>query len=191
MDHCGKGGDKTWMPHGLWTQESTPCQAQAVATNSPAVTAKTLGAWLIKGSLGVYPADTFIQTRLSTVTGWCLCKSYRTDLIKPGQPVLFWISGASKTHPAGLYAQGQTAGRATADVADDEWVDPAGRDQPKLIMPVEWRPLAAPVLRSDLLQHPSLRQIEVLRMAAGSNPSFVTPADLVALHSAWPQVTVK
>ena len=179
------------MPHGLWTPESRPCQAQAVATNSPAVTAKTLGAWLIKGSLGVYPADTFIRTRLSTVTGWCLRKSYRTDLIKPGQPVLFWISGASKTHPAGLYAQGQTAGRATADVADDEWVDPAGRGQPKLIMPVKLRPLAAPVLRSDLLQHPSLRQIEVLRMAAGSNPSFVTPADLVALHSVWPQVTVK
>jgi hypothetical protein len=30
----------------------------------------------------------------------------------------------------------------------------------------------------------------VLKIAAGSNPSFVTPADLATLRSAWPQVTV-
>jgi EVE domain len=171
--------------------ESNPCNARAMATNSPAVTRKTLGAWLIKGSRDVYPVDKLIRTRFSTVTGWSLRETYRTGLIKPGQPVLFWISGASKTHPAGLYAQGHTTGRATADVADDEWEDPAERGEPKLFMPVELRPLAAPVLRSDLLQHPSLSQIEVLKMAAGSNPSFVTPADLAALHSGWRQVTVK
>jgi hypothetical protein len=161
-----------------------------MTANSPAVTAKTLGAWLIKGSRDVYPVDKLIRSRFSTVDGWSLRGTYRTDLIRPGQPVLFWISGASKTHPAGLYAEGHTTGRATTEVADDEWVDPAERGQPKLFMPVELRPLSAPVLRSDLLQHPSLSQIEVLKMAAGSNPSFVTPADLATLRSAWPQVTV-
>jgi hypothetical protein len=78
-----------------------------------------------------------------------------------------------------------------AEVADDEWVDPAELGQPKLFMPVELRPLSAPVLRSDLLQHHSLTTIEVLKMAAGSNPSFITPADLVALHAGWPQVRLK
>ncbi len=168
-----------------------PCHPEAMAKNFPAVTANTLGAWLIKGSRDVYPVDKLIRTKFSTVTGWSLRETYRTDLIKPGQPVLFWISGASKTHPAGLYAQGTTTGRAMAELADNEWVDPAERGQPKLFMPVELHPLAAPVLRSDLLKHPSLHQIEVLKMAAGSNPSFVTPADLAALRSAWPQVTVK
>jgi hypothetical protein len=101
------------------------------------------------------------------------------------------LSGASKRHPAGIYAQGRTTGRAMAEVADDEWVDPAELGQPKLFMPVELRPLSAPVLRSDLLQHHSLTTIEVLKMAAGSNPSFITPADLVALHAGWPQVRLK
>lgn len=162
-----------------------------MAKNTPAVTATTLGAWLIKGSEEVYPVDRLIRNRFSTVTGWSMRKTYRTDLIRPDQPVLFWISGSSKIHPAGIYAEGRTTGRAMADVADDEWVDPAERGRPKLFMPVKLRALAAPVLRIDLLQHPSLSQIEVLKMAAGSNPSFVTPADLAALHSDWPQVTVK
>lgn len=162
-----------------------------MATNARAVTANTLGAWLIKGSEDVYPVDKLIRNRFSTVTGWSLRETYRTDLIKPNQPVLFWISGSSKIYPAGIYAEGHTTGIAMADVADDEWVDPAERGRSKLFMPVELRPLAAPVLRSDLLRHPSLSQIEVLKMAAGSNPSFVTPADLAALRSDWPQVTVE
>jgi hypothetical protein len=162
-----------------------------MATNSPAVTGKTLGAWLIKGSRAVYPVDKLIQTGFSTVTSWSLRETYRTGLIKPGQPILFWISGVSKTYPSGLYAQGHTTGYATVDVADDEWEDPAERGVRKLFMPVELRPLSSPVLRNDLLQHPSLSQIEVLKMAAGSNPSFVTPADLAALHSGWWQVTVQ
>lgn len=60
--------------------------------------------------------------------------------VRPGQPVLFWISGTSKAHPAGIYAQGQTTSRATAEVADDEWVDPAERGRPKLFMSVSLRP---------------------------------------------------
>lgn len=162
-----------------------------MATNAPAITAETLGAWLIKGSQDVHPVDKLIRNRFSSVTDWCLRETYRTDLIRRGQRVLFWISGKSETHPAGIYAQGQTTGRATTELADDEWVDPGERGQPKLFMPVKLRPLAAPVLREDLLQHPSLSQMEVLRMAAGSNPSFVTAAELAALHAAWPQVRVR
>lgn len=162
-----------------------------MSVNSPVVTANTLGAWLIKGSRDVYPVDKLIRDRFSRVAGWSLRETYRTDLIRPGQPVLFWISGASKTHPPGIYAEGYTTGRATADVADDEWLDPTERGQGKLFMPVELRPLSPAVLRDDLRQHPSLSKIEVLKMPAGSNPSFVTPADLTALRSAWPQVTVQ
>ena len=77
-----------------------------------------------------------------------------------------------------------------ADVADTEWVDPAQRGRPKLFMPVKLRPLTMPVLRSDLLLHRSLSQMEVLKMAAGSNPLLVSYGDLAALLSDWPQVTV-
>jgi hypothetical protein len=60
-----------------------------MATHSPVVTAKTLGAWLIKGSRDVYPVDKLVPSKFSTVDGWSLRKTYRTDLIRPGQLVLF------------------------------------------------------------------------------------------------------
>lgn len=64
-----------------------------------AVTANTLGAWLIKGSEDVYPVDKLIRNRFTTVTSWSVRESYRTDLIKPNQLVLFWISGSSEIYP--------------------------------------------------------------------------------------------
>ena len=156
-----------------------------MARSTPAVTASTLGAWLIKGNDGVSAVGELIRSGFSTVHTRCLRQTYRTDLIEPGQPVLFWVSGSSTAHPAGIYAQGRTTGRATPDVVDDER---SGR--PKLIVPVELGALATPVLRRDLLRHPSLSQIEVLRMAAGSNPSFLSRAALASLRAQWPQVTV-
>lgn len=162
-----------------------------MASTSRAITATTLGAWLIKARGGVDPVEQLIRDRFSAVNGRCVRATYRTDLIEPGQPVLFWISGSSTVHPAGIYAEGHTTGRATTtEVADDEGVERAGRGRPTLFMPMTLRPLATPVLRSELLGHPSLSQIEVLKMAAGSNPSFVTSEDVRALRSAWPQVTV-
>jgi hypothetical protein len=44
-------------------------------------------------------------------------------------------------------------------------------------------PLEEPLLRAELLGRPDLSSLEVLRMPAGSNPSFVTPAQLAVLAS--------
>ena len=162
-----------------------------MATRTRAVTADSLGAWLIKGNGDVSPVDDLIRAEFSTVAGWCVRHTYRADLVGPGQPVLFWVSGSSGAHPAGIYAEGHTTGHASADLADGQWMDPEERGPVKLSMPVRLRALAEPVLRSDLLDHPCLSNIEVLKMAAGSNPSFVSSGDLAALGADWPQVTVR
>lgn len=147
------------------------CHADCMAVR--ALTATTLGAWLIKGNGDLHPVHELIKTGFATVDTWCVRPTYRTDLVEAGQPVLFWLSGSSTTHPAGIYAEGHTTGPAQAGV-----------------MPVRLRLLSGPVPRAELLAHPRLSQIEVLKMAAGSNPSFITPDDLVALKAAWPQVTI-
>jgi len=162
-----------------------------MATRTRAVTADSLGAWLIKANGNVSAVADLIRHEFSTVARWCLRQTYRADLVASDQPVLFWVSGSSEAHPAGIYAEGRTTGRASADLADGGWMDPEARGQVKLSMPVRLRALAEPVLRSDLLDHPALSSIEVLKMAAGSNPSFVTPGDLAALRADWPQVTVR
>lgn len=118
-----------------------------------------------------------VRTGFATITTRCVRPSYRTVLVAPGQPVLLWISGRDRAHPAGVYAEGRTTGPAR-DEGDD------------LVLPVSLTPLEAPVPRAELLTHPLLAHLEVIRMPAGSNPSYVTKEQLEALRAGWPQVTM-
>lgn len=179
--------DRSWW---LSPRTLTLCDRRVMAAKPRAITHENFGAWLIKGSRDVYPVDKLVRTRFSTVEGWSLRPTYRTDLIERGQAVLFWISGDDDQHPAGIYAAGRTTGGAWKDVADDRWVKEAERGTPKLFMPVELGPVSPPVLRAEIMLHPVLSQIEVVKMAAGSNPSFLTREELSALRREWPQVTV-
>jgi hypothetical protein len=78
--------------------------------------------------------------------------------------VLLWVSGSEPGLPAGIHARGRTTGP-----ADDG------------VMPMVLVPLDQPLLRSELVGHPDLAALEVLRMPAGSNPSYVTPGQLEVL----------
>ncbi|WP_181310004.1 hypothetical protein [Nocardioides campestrisoli] len=138
---------------------------------------ESLGAWLLKTDpRGTSVAD-LLAGGLARVATRCVRRSYRTDLIAPGQPVLLWVSGGDRRHPAGLYAQGRTTGPATTD------------DEGQLVMPLALEALPEPVLRDELLEHPELSRAEVIRMPAGSNPSYLSGAQLDALRQTWPQVT--
>lgn len=141
------------------------------------MTADSLGAWLLKANPTVSPVEELLGGT-SGVTERCVRRSYRIDLIEPGQPVLLWISGGASSHPAGIHAQGQVTGPAYVS-------DETGR----LALPVELARLETPVPRRELLAHPVLRELEVIRMPAGSNPSFLTRTELGELQAEWPQVT--
>ena len=147
-----------------------------MARQSRAVTRETLGAWLLKSSPDSSPVDEFLRTELGTVTERCIRPSYRADVVVAGQPVRLWVSGHDDVHPAGLYAQGRTTG-------------PAQREADQLAMPVRLSGIDPPVLRRELLAHRLLSQLEVIRMAAGSNPSFLTREQLRELGRLYPQVT--
>ena len=154
-----------------------------------AVTRESLGAWLIKGS-GTSPSTAaLLSSGFTTVTTRCVRASYRTDLLEAGQPVLFWISGDEPGRPAGIYAQGRISGPAVPDPAAPPDTGTVRRPAP-LVVPLRLEPLDPPVLRSELLSHPDLAMLEVLRMPAGSNPSFLTRAQLDAVREQWPEVTV-
>lgn len=116
-----------------------------------------------------------VRTGFATITTRCVRASYRTSLVAPDQPVLLWVSGQDRAHPAGAYAEGRTTGVVRAE-GDD------------LVMPVSLAPLELAVPRVELLAHPLLAQLEVLRMPAGSNPSYVTKEQLESLRAGWPQV---
>ena len=149
-----------------------------------AVTRESLGAWLVKASGGSAATCEHVRTGFASLTTRCVRPSYRTDLVEAGQPLLLWVSGGHPEHPAGIYGQGWTTGTAVPDGDDDS------SSRSTLVLPLRLEPLEAPVLRAELRLHPALSGLEVVRMPAGSNPSFVTRVQLEALRRQWPEVTV-
>jgi hypothetical protein len=95
----------------------------------------------------------------------CVRPSYRLALMDAGQPVLLWLSGRRQP---GVHALGVVGGPVTSDV------DGA-------VVPVRLTRLAEPVDRSELLADPVARDAEVLRMPAGSNPSWLSGPQFAAV----------
>ena len=98
----------------------------------------------------------------------CVRRSYRLELVSPGQPVLLWVSG--RVRP-GVHALGTVSGPVRAD----------GRDDDGPVLPVRLISLPDPVDRGELLVDPGFRSAEVLRMPAGSNPSWLSAPQLKAV----------
>lgn len=127
-----------------------------------------VAAWLLKTS--VHPAQ--IQP------GWlpghectlerCLARSYRLSLMTSGQACVLWLSG--RVSP-GVHAIGQVVGEPSLSGPPDV--------QPVALLSL--RLLAEPVARSELVAHPDFAGAEVLRIAAGSNPSYLDRAQLAAV----------
>ncbi len=148
------------------------CHPQGVVAPARALTPATLGAWLLKATGSAPSTRAHVRAGFAGVDTWCVQPTYRTDLVEAGQPVLLWVSGNEREHPAGIYASGRTTGPAEAGV-----------------VPVALSPVAHPLLRTELTGHPDLADMEVLRVPAGSNPSFVTPAQLRVLVELCPELS--
>lgn len=144
-----------------------------MAPPARAVTAESLGAWLLKTDPASTPVGELVASGFRSMTSRCVRRSYRTELMAPGQLVLLWVSGRDPRFPAGIYAQGRLVAR------PDESLEVA----------IELEPFDPPVLRSELLADPVLSGIEVLRMPAGSNPSYLTRDELARLREFWPSAS--
>lgn len=95
----------------------------------------------------------------------CLRASYRLDLMAPGQPCLLWLSGRDRP---GVHAHGTLAG-------DPEAADGGPEVAVRLTL------LATAIPRGELLADPDTRDAEVLRMPAGSNPSWLSARQYAAV----------
>jgi hypothetical protein len=128
------------------------------------LTRDDVACWVLKSTRppadidpGCRPGAECSQTR-------CVRRSYRLDLLTAGQPCLLWVSG--RVSP-GVHALGTLTG------------GPDDADGP--VVPVRWRRLAEPVPRVELLADPRMRGAEVLRMPAGSNPSWLSHEQFAAV----------
>ena len=97
----------------------------------------------------------------------CVRRSYRLDLMAAGQPCLLWLSGRDRP---GVHALGELTGSAEPD--GEGWV-----------VPVRFTLLTEPVTRAELVVDPVVREAEVIRMPAGSNPSWLSAGQFAAVLS--------
>jgi hypothetical protein len=96
----------------------------------------------------------------------CVRSSYRLTLMSPGQPCLLWLSGR---HSPGVHALGSL----DAAVGTDDDGAP--------VIGVRLTLLPDPVARAELVADPRLQDAEVLRMPAGSNPSWLSARQFSAV----------
>jgi hypothetical protein len=135
-----------------------------------ALSEDTLGAWLVKASPAGLPLAELVRDGFEGLTSRCVHPTYRAALVREGQPVLLWVSGRDRRHPAGIYARGRTTGPATD------------------VMPLRLVAVHPVVTRDQVREVPGLATAEVLRMPAGSNPSFLDVGQYHALTAAFPQL---
>ena len=129
------------------------------------LTADDVACWVLKTARA--PAE--------IVPGWappadqildrCVRRSYRLDLIAPGQPCLLWLSGRDRP---GVHALGEIA-----DGVEQRLDGP--------VVHVRLTLLRDPIPRADLLADARVRDAEVLRMPAGSNPSWLSADQFAAV----------
>ncbi len=132
------------------------------------LTASDVACWVVKSS----------RVPTALVAGWsagdtatlsrCVRPSYRLTLMRAGQPCLLWVSGRDRP---GVHALGRLTGEVAGDAEDDGGPT----------VPVAFTLLSRPVPRTALLADPATRDAEVLRMPAGSNPSWLSAGQYAAV----------
>jgi hypothetical protein len=136
-----------------------------LAGEVPRLRPAEVACWVVKSSL--VPDALVPGWRPGSAAGLdrCVRRSYRLELMAPGQPCLLWVSGRDRP---GVHALGVlTSAAVEADGGP--------------VVGVRWTRLAEPVPRAALLADPAARDAEVLRMPAGSNPSWLSPGQYTAV----------
>jgi hypothetical protein len=129
------------------------------------LTPADVACWVFKSSVppvGLVPGW---QPGASRSLTRCVRPSYRLELMTAGQPCVLWVSG--RVDP-GVHAVGTLA----AGPHEDD-------DGP--VAPVRLTRLRVPLPRAALLTDPVARDAEVLRMPAGSNPSWLSAEQYAAV----------
>lgn len=156
-----------------------------------AVSRETLGAWLLKANPAVWDLRGFLADGHTRLTSWSVQRGYRAGLMRPGDKVVFWLSGPGRGDLVrGVRGLGHVVAEPEA-WQDDEpgwWLDDTTRQALRTRVEVDV-PLLEHPLPAGELRAAGITDLEVQRVPQMSNPSWVSRAqlDLLAdLLPAWP-----
>lgn len=143
------------------------------------LTASGVACWVLKANPNTYDLRAALDDK-HEIEGWTLHKTYRVDLMAPGKRCLLWLSGPRSS---GVHAIGKIRESAEDDGqgGGDYWRDVAKQNRSSPVIAISVVAIVSPILRSELLKDPRFSEAEVIKMAAGSNPSYLTDGQLAAV----------
>ena len=149
-----------------------------------AVSRDDLGAWLLKANPNVWDVRALVDSGERRLTSWAVQRNYRSALMRPGDRVLFWVSGDGRTGVTrGLWGDGEIVAEAEdwVDAEQGLWLADGARQAVRARVEVDIHVWDSPVTVAELRAH-GVDDLEVLRLPVGANPSWLSRAQLRAVE---------
>jgi len=141
-----------------------------------AVSADTLGAWVVRCNPKLRDLHGLLRPGASPIGSWCVAANYRSQMMRRGDVILLWVSGQDRAFPRGFWGRGTVLGTAGPE---DDVVEPSARRQ--LHAPIELRIHPDDAITDRELRAAGIDDLEVQRQPQGSNPSWVSRAQLARI----------
>lgn len=161
------------------------------------VTPENLGAWVLKCNPAVWDLEAYRADGETHIENWSVTENYRSDMMRPGQRVLLWVTGPrGGSLPRGFWASGWVTGPAdhVAQFSNEEdednggyWIDEEYRLKSTFMVPVNVELWDVPLLASDVEALPDVAAMELFKQPQMSNPSWISQAELNALMPLLPE----
>jgi hypothetical protein len=157
-----------------------------------AITGDNLGAWLIKcDPEAKFDLPGAIANGMQGISSWSVVPGYRSDMMAPNDKIILWVSGNGRRMARGIWGIGRVTGE--VEPSDDDkyfsdvnyWLDQDARNVVELFVPVDI-PLFDQQVDAQDLVGAGIADLEVQRMAQGSNPSWVSREQLERLEQLLP-----
>lgn len=160
-----------------------------------AITAANLGAWLVRCNPAKWDLAGYLAAGGTVVDSVSVVDNYRSALMDPGDRVVLWVSGNGRLLARGIWGLGHVTAKmrdepaAPTPDASSHWLDERTRRSVRHAVFVDIPLLDSPVTDAEL-KSTAIDDLEVQRVPMGSNPSWISRAQLsrlAPLLPPWPR----
>jgi hypothetical protein len=156
-----------------------------------AITAETLGSWLVRCNPAKWDLAGYIAEGGEQVDSVSVVDNYRSAMMQPGDRILLWVSGNGRLLARGIWGLGHVTAKVRDEPADavpdaeSLWLDERTRRGVSHAVFVDIPLLDSPVTDAELRSH-TIDDLEVQRVPMGSNPSWLSTEQLSRVRPLLP-----
>jgi hypothetical protein len=168
---------------------------EVAVAKTPRITEANLGGWILRCNPAVFDLPRQVEHGEHKVWDWLVARSYRTELMAPGQRVVLWVGGpAAATRVPGVWGIGYATGpaylRVDAEDPSEYWLDEERARRLEWAVDLDVDILPTPIAGDELKAMPELAGMELFRAPQMSNPIYISPEEMTALEARigpWPE----